>query len=324
MRIKNKFIGYFVVVTIILAAFFYINDHQVKCNIWNGHAMGTAVSIKFCYKEKIDSKRIINEAVAEISRLNNIFSLYKKDSELIKLNKYGFINNPSLELIELLSIAKSYGDISNGLFDVTMQPIWDSTIKEISSGKKINKHLNLVDYREIKISPKKIFFNKTHMAVSLNAIAQGYITDKITEFLIRQGIKNALIDIGEIRAIGKNKNGKLWTAGIRDPRKKNKNEYMKKVNLFNRSLSTSGGYGTPLNKDKTKHHIFNPKTGESVNKYMSVSVIADNATKADALSTAFYIMSVNKIESLLKKLPKVGVYILYPNGKTLTLGNFHK
>ncbi len=286
---------------------------------WQGRAMGTNISLQICHESQQKAQAITRLCVDEISRLEALFTLYSKDSELVLLNKTGSLHYPSPEMVELMSIAQRYGQLTNGNFDMTLQPVWSVVKEEGIDSSNIKAALDLVDYRQVKISPQEISFAKEGMAVSLNGIAQGYITDKINALLLSNGIKNALVNLGEIRALGHNEKNKPWSVGLRDPRQDNIHAYFKKISLHNKAISTTGGYGTPLSKDGKTHHIFNPQSGKSENHYLSLSVIANSATKADALSTALYVMKPEHIQETLDKLSDVSIVILHNNGSIETL-----
>ncbi len=287
---------------------------------WQGRAMGTEISIQICSKNQKQAEAITRLCIDEISRLESIFTLYSDDSELVRLNKNGVLRYPAPELVELMSLASRYSVLTNGYFDMTLQPIWQVIKKESINSPNIKTALDLVDYQQVKISPEKISFTNPKMAVSLNGIAQGYITDKITELLKLKNINSALINIGEIRALGGNEDNKPWKVGLYDPRKdRDAGAYIKAIPLYNKALSTTGGYGLSFSKDGKKHHIFNPKNGKNESRYLSLSVMADTATKADALSTAFYLMETKQIKKTLNKFTDVNVIILHNNGNIETL-----
>lgn len=286
---------------------------------WNGYAMGTQVSLTICHEDRTRAEALTRLCTEEIKRLESIFTLYRPDSQLVQLNQDGVLYNPAPEMVELVSLAKRYGDLTGGMFNMALQPLWEIIRKEGFSASKIEKALELTDYRKISVSPQKIAFGSIGMGISLNGIAQGFITDKIATFMKNNGIGNALINLGEIRAMGTTEQKKPWQVGIHDPRQ-NEDSYFTKLDLNDRSLSTTGGYGLPLSADGKKHHVFNPQTGQSENRYLSLSVVADTATKADALSTAFYLMPVDRIRQTLIKFPEAGVILMNDNGQVETLG----
>jgi len=295
----------------------FISAPKLQKWVWHGSAMGMDINIQLCHQNKAVIDRVISLCKDEVSRLESIFTLYSDDSELSYLNKHGKLKHPSLELVELMSLARKYGDISDGYFDMTLQPVWEIIKKYGIDSPKLKDALALVNYKKVKISPQEIVLENPDMAISLNGIAQGYITDKITNLIESNGIKNALIDIGEIRALGGNESNKPWKIGLNDPIKKDK--YFKIIPLYNNAISTTGGYGLVLSEDGKQHHIINPKSGKSKNYYISLSVIAETATKADAFSTAFYLMDIEQIRNILRQFTDIKVILMHSNGQIQTI-----
>jgi len=272
---------------------------------WQGVALGAPSSMTLFHENSIYGEKIVSSCITEIKRLENIFSIYDKTSSISKLNKNGLLKNPPKELVEVLSFANKISKQSNGFFDVSIQPLWNIHKKYHNNKRVLNDKIKntkeLVNYKNILISKKEISFRKKNMSISLNAIAQGYITDKISELLRNKGFTNVLVDLGEIRAIGAHPDNRDWN--IQTP-------YLKEsyISINNQSMASSGGYGTMFNKEL--HHLFNPKSGTSENSIKAVSVVAKEAMLADALSTAIAVMPKKDRIKLLKFYPNVKVYIL--------------
>jgi thiamine biosynthesis lipoprotein len=156
------------------------------------------------------------------------------------------------------------------------------------------------------------------MALTLNGIAQGYITDSVVALLRRRGIDRSLVDMGEIRAIGGRPLGGPWIVGLEDPAVRGRAAL--EVSLDNRAIATSAGQGTLLDPDARFNHIFDPSTGGSSWRYRSVSVIADTACTADALSTAFSLMPLEAAAPIVRRLG-LQAYFALPDGSRRTLGS---
>lgn len=252
---------------------------------WRGFAMGADASIKLYSNSQQKSESLTKLCLEEIIRLEKLFSLYEQNSTINQLNRSGKINNPPAEFRELLTKAQHYSELTGGYFDITVQTLW-----------KNPTDTKLVGYKNIVIEDNAITFKRKNMSMTLNGIAQGYITDKVTELLNNNGIGNVLVDMGETRASGTHKDGRLWQIGIRDSEEI--------LGLKNMAIATSGNNGAIDN------HIFNPLTGKTTHKYKSVSVIAPSAAAADALSTAVYIMPYKKVIPLIKSLNNVQALII--------------
>lgn len=259
-----------------------------------------------------EGRRLIAAAIAEVRRLEQIFSLYRSDSALSVLNRQGALDSPPMELVRLLSEARRYSEITGGAFDVTVQPLWTLYADHFSrknadpagpSTAAVRQVLALVDYRAIELEPRRISFTRPGMAITLNGIAQGFITDRVADLLRAGGLENVLVDLGEIRASGSHPDGCPWTAGIKDPFEPDR--IARSVEIGNRALATSGGYGMRFDAEGRHHHLFDPHRGRSSDLYASVSVIAPTATEADALSTAFASLRPGELTALAGRLPDV-------------------
>src|SRR5690606_33904156 len=122
-----------------------------------------------------------------IARLERIFSLYRADSDLCRLNRDGRHDAPPLELVELLSLAASVSAASGGAFDVTVQPLWlryaehFAAVDADPAGPALDDLLALVDWRGVSVDAGRVALARPGMAITLNGIAQGYITDRVAD-----------------------------------------------------------------------------------------------------------------------------------------------
>lgn len=154
------------------------------------------------------------------------------------------------------------------------------------------------------------------MALSFNGIAQGYITDRITDMLRNAGLEQALVDLGEIRALDTTRR-RTWQAGIRNPG--DETAVLLNIELQNQALATSGGYGTHMDESGRFTHLFNPHTGSSSPRCRSVSVTAADAAVADALSTAFSVMDKTDVEKTAASLPGLKAWLVTATGRIETV-----
>ena len=284
---------------------------------WTGKAMGIDASLILHGKDASRSQEAITAATDEITRLEKVFSLFQEDSALSILNWKGALSMPPLDLVMCLYEAQNVSRETNGAFDVSVQPLWALYAKHFSKSDANptgpnNGHIasarSLVNYKNISVSTDEIVLKKSGMALTLNGIAQGYITDKVSDLLRSYGFENVLVNMGETRALGTKPDGSPWNVGI------NKIDHV--LPLDNQAIATSGGYGTQFDVSGLYHHLFDPKTGRSSSLWSSISVIAPSATTADALSTAFSAMGGQEIKSVAEVL-NVSVLGINANGETI-------
>jgi FAD:protein FMN transferase len=274
---------------------------------WTGSALGAKASIQLYHPDPVWAGQQLEKCQKEIDRLENLFSLYRPHSATCRLNREGHLDNPDIEFLDLLSRAIGFYHQTDGFFDVTIQPLWELYARHFSQNgsdpdgpneEKIASTLERVGSDQILLSPNRISFVKEKMAVTFNGIAQGYITDKITSLLKSAGFKNVLVSLGESYALGIKPDGQLWRAGIVSP--EDGTTIIKTIDIRDKAIATSGGYGSPFSAKSDANHLLNPRTGKSVALNRSVSVVAKTAVKADMASTAFSLMPKEKQENLLK------------------------
>ena len=289
---------------------------------WRGRAMGTKIEILLNVRNSQQYQHVISSIKNEILRLEKIFSLYRNDSAISKLNSNGYIIDPPIELVELVYRSTNFSNLTQGAFDITVQPLWQFHTKKTDTKKLNRKVLKLVDYNSVNANLSEIRFEKPDMSITFNGIAQGYITDKVSSLLSSYGMKNCLLQLGETKGLGPHPSGRRWKVGIQDPFIQNK--IIETVFLKNNfAIATSSGNGTFINNNPKVHHIFNPRTGLNSNYYDSVSVISKDATTADALSTGFMNMDQLDIKKSLGKIKYLKVVIL-KNKKIIKLSSKEK
>ncbi len=294
---------------------------------WEGTALGAESTITLAHTSREAADRIIAMAVAEVRRLEAIFSLQRADSELSRLNRAGRLTRPSADMIYLLTEAKRFGEMSDGAFDVTVQPLWTLYSDHFKrnpgdeagpAAADVKAALALVDYRRIDVNPLFATLDRKGMGVTLDGIAQGYITDKASDLLREAGITNVLVNLGEARALGQHPEGRPWVIGLKDP--KNQKRIERNIDLANNSVATSGGYGTVFDKEGLFHHLFDPRTGRSATHHIGVSIVTPRATHADALSTSVYVSPASETDRILRRHGNAVAYVTYPDGSHRTFG----
>ena len=283
--------------------FFNLHKNQINKSFWKGSVLGAPSKVEIHSRDEKLNNYLINKINKLVLKYENIFNLQNKKSEISYLNKNKFINNPSPEFIEVINNSKFVSDKTNGLFDITVQPLWDLyydhfIIKNRNTTPDINKikeTLKLVNWKNVVVHEDKVILNN-RSSITLNGIAQGWITDKITKLLSNNGFTDTLVDFGESYASGMFEYTRPWNILI-----KGKNTE-KVVNVSNKAIATSGGHGTIFEPSMKYHHIFNTKTGKSSNNFKAVSVISDKAWLSDAISTSSLSMKKETLKKLCKHL----------------------
>ncbi len=218
-----------------------------------------------------------------------------------------------------------YTKLTDGLFDVTVQPLWELYAGHFSregadpagpAPAAIEAALGRVGWRRLSVA-RDLILMPHDMAVTLNGIAQGSVTDKVVDLLRGQGIGHSLVDMGEARAIGSRPDGRPWEVGIADPDVARRTEAV--ILLVDRAVSTSGSYGFRFDQAGRFNHLFDPRTGGCASGYRSVTTVSRSATAADALSTAFSLMPEERIRSLLPYVDIERVHLIDAAGRPADL-----
>jgi len=279
---------------------------------WRGSALGAQVSIEIHHPDRAEAERLVERCIQDVRRLERQFSLYRVDSAISTLNRTGILVAPDADMVALLKASLLFGEITDGAFDPTVQPLWQlyadhfasqSPDSEGPSPLKLADALAKVGRKGLLVSEERVALARHGAAITLNGIAQGYATDRVVERLRAAGLSTTLVDMGEIRAIGARPEGTPWRVGLADPERPGM--LTETVDLVDRAVATSAGAGFRFDSAGRFTHLFDPATGHSPQRYRTVTVIAPTATEADALSTAFSLMPLSRIEEIVATRPNV-------------------
>ena len=289
---------------------------------WRGSALGAEAEIQLYNGNHANAEHALVGCRKEIARLEALFSLYRSDSAINTLNREGSLDHPDSDVLNLLSRAASVSALTAGAFDITIQPLWSlyashfsSTSADPSGPKEseIARTLALIGWGGVELSAKRIGFAHKGMAITVNGIAQGFITDRIAQLLRRDGYENVLVQLGESYAMGRHADGRPWRVGIGSP--DGEGAVLTSVSLENRALATSGGYGSPFSQNGQHHHLFDPQNGRSASHYRSISVLAPDATTADALSTALAVTPREHLQRAVANFSDTRVFLSGNDGE---------
>ena len=272
-------------------------------------ALGTVCSVSLFDSSK---QALLPASFSLISQLENKISKNIPESEISKLNRSAGVSPVVLSepVFQLLTMAQKYSILSEGMFDVTIDPVvelWGIGTDHAAVPDRANlEHaLSLVDYRRIELDPEKstAFLPEKELAIDLGAIAKGYIADQVKELLVSGGAEGGIIDLGgNILAFGRKPDGSDFRIGIQDPFG-GRGSAIGVVTMREGSLVTSGIYERFFEQDGKKyHHIFDVRTGFPVeNNLAGVSVVTRESAAGDALSTAIFALGLDKGMTLVEK-----------------------
>jgi thiamine biosynthesis lipoprotein len=293
---------------------------------WQGEVLGALSELTLWHTDAAFAQRTILRVRGEIARYESIFSLYREDSEISRLNAAGTLSKPAPELRELVEESRRLGVLSDGAFDISVQPLWrlyeahfwsHSDIQPDIAARARDVARDLVDFRQIDIGNTRIAFARAGMGITLNSTAQGFITDAIADLLRNEGFASAVVDLGEFRTLGRHPDGHPWRIGIRNGMPEG--GIARTVELEDMALAVSGGYGTTFEPTGRFHHIFDPHTGASANSLVDVAVIGPRATAANGLSTALCVAGEERAPALLAAYPGTRAILTRPDGTAVMI-----
>jgi thiamine biosynthesis lipoprotein len=292
----------------------FVGDAQMSRYSFTESKMGAPFTIIFYSNDSVQAASIAKRCFVLVDSFNFIFSDYIDSSELSKLSKSAGLNSLPVSLspamYDILIQSKKAFELSEGAFDITMGPLsklWrkarrqhqfpaDSTVKRIR---------NLIGFDKLVFDTlnKTIRLTQEGMQLDLGGIAQGYVAQKVINFLHTQGVNNALVNASGDIVVSEapiNKDG--WVVGVNIP-EKTAELLNQKLLLKNRAITTSGDAYQYIEKDGIRYsHIINPASGYGVTFQRNVTVIAADGTTADWLATACSILSLKKAKKLASLL----------------------
>ena len=259
--------------------------------------LNTAVTVTIYDSQ---NRELLTECMNLCDKYEKIFSRTASDSELYKLNHRGLTPVAGTEdtfqvsdsLAKLIKKGLSYSELSEGAFDIAIEPLtslWDFTAEDpqVPEDALIQKALQKCDYHNVSVNDKNEVTLKTDdTAIELGAIAKGYIADRLKDYLISQDVKSAIINLGgNVYALGRKPDGSRWRIGIKDPN--DVSNVIGSIELENCAAVTSGTYDRSFVKNgKRYHHILSPSTGKPVDSDVaSVTITSPSALTAEGYST---------------------------------------
>lgn len=301
----TTFLTLIILLTLICGCTNKKNTSSMETNERNIFAMDTFMTLK-AYGE--NSEKALVDAEKEILRLESLFNINDENSDIYKINKNaGNKVKVSSDTIKMINQVNEISNITNQAIDITVFPIvkeWGFTTNnyKIPDDEKLNELLKNVDYRKITIEKDYITIPENY-SIDVGAVAKGYTSDKIIDIFKKNGIKSAIVNLGgNVHTVGLKENGDKWKVAIKNPIDTSNNICV--VEIENKCVITSGNYERYfVGKDGKKYwHIIDTKTGKPAsNGIISATVIGDNGTICDSLSTATFVMGTEKALEFAKE-----------------------
>ncbi len=267
----------------------FTSDYEVR----TFYAMGTFLSI--------------NIKKSDMAHLNSVIDYINGISDNITKDELNVANadvneeiTVGADFMSLLNISNEFAVRSGGVYDPTISTItnlygFGKDKYTLPNENTINNAKSAVGYNNLIIIDNNTIKKTTPLEIHFGAVGKGYIADKAANYLSTLGVSGFVINIGGDMIVSGNKGESPFNIGITNPAKPN--TVIAVINVENKGVATSGNYERSF-KDSDGNlinHIFNSKTGNSINNYSSISVITDNATLADIYATYYYTQSRDNI-----------------------------
>ena len=261
-------------------------------------AMDTVMTFKV-YGE--GTEPVLDECEALIRQVEDEISKTVESSDIYKLNaSNGQPTKVAPETAALLAAANEYSRRTDGAFDITVEPL--VALWNVGGGRtvpptqaEIDPLMGMVGFRRMSVDGDTVTLDGCR--IDLGAIGKGYVSDRLYALLkSNENLKGALFSLGgNVGVIGTKPEDKPFVIGVRDP-KGQPSDYLGYIELTDMFVVSSGDYERFFEYDGTiYHHIIDPATGApSRSDIKEVSIVCDNGTYADALSTALFVMGTEK------------------------------
>lgn len=282
--------------------------------------MTTRAHLEFQVPAGTDAEVVTQEVVAEFARINAIFSPWIETSELANINRLATQQAVQLspEMFAMFESSGRFTTLTGGAFDASFASVgklYDYRAQQAPGAAALAGALPAVGWQHVQLDAQtqSVRYGHAGTRVDFGGIAKGYAIDRAVNILRRAHITSAYVALGgDSYALGL-RDGRPWQVGIRHPRKPDAAPVM--IPASDLGVSTSGDYERFFERDGERiHHILSPGTGKPAHGVVSVTILADDSTTADALSTGVFVLGKEKGLALVNGLPGISAIIIDDNG----------
>ena len=268
------------------------------------------------------TKNLQDTIMTCLKDVDSSLSMFNPKSTISRINR-GETDTLDAYLAEILPMAHSVSEATDGAFDITVAPLVNAWGFGFKSGKlptdaQVDSLRALVGYKAITFANGLLRKENPGTIIDLSAIAKGFGTDQVANLLMERGVKDFMVEIGgEIVTRGNNPKGKAWNIGINRPVEDStctNNEIQEVIEVHDRAMATSGNYRNfYITEDGRKvSHTIDPSSGRPVqHSLLSSTVLAPTCAIADAFATSFMVMGIEKAKEVVEAHPELQVYFIY-------------
>ncbi|WP_409994009.1 FAD:protein FMN transferase [Flavobacterium poyangense] len=295
--------------------------------------MGSRFDITIIAEDSLTAETRINETIAEITRIENLISDWKSDSQVSEVNQNAGIRPVKVdrEVFDLTRRAIAISKMTNGAFDISfgaMEKVWkfDGSMTEMPTPEQIKKSVEKVGYKNIVLDSiqSTIFLKLPGMKMGFGSIGKGYAADKAREVMEAKGVKAGIVNAsGDLTTWGIQPNGKEWTIGITNPFDLDK--FVKIFSMKREAVTTSGNYEKFIELNGKRYsHIINPVTGYPATGLVSVTVFGPSAEMANGFSTSIIVLGKEAGLQLINQYPEYSCLMITDKGKIFKSKKFKR
>lgn len=295
--------------------------------------MGNNFTISVVAETETFAQENIDLAIAEIRRIELLFTTYKDDSQTNLINKNAGIKPVIVdkEVFDLIERSIGISKITQGAFDISYgsidKSLWnfDKSMTSLPPADEAKKMVYLINYNNIVLdrSNYSVFLKEKGMRIGFGGIGKGYAAEMAKKLLMENNVKSGIINAsGDLTTWGVQPNGKQWTIGIANPDQPS--SAFSYIEISNKAVATSGNYEKYIMIDGKKYsHTIDPKTGLPISGIKSVTIISSNAEFADAMATPIAIMGIKAGLYLINQIPDLYCIIIDDNNTIYTSKNIN-
>jgi thiamine biosynthesis lipoprotein len=272
--------------------------------------MGTIIQMTVLDVPEERAGPILDQAMAEMSRLEGVLSEWRDDSEISRINQAAGLHpvRVSEDTLANVRVGLQVARWSDGAFDLSWAALrglylFQPGKERVPTDAELAARLAFVNYKDIVLdeAAHTVFLRRKGMLLGTGGIAKGYALEKASDILVRGGLQNFMFFGGGQVVVHGKRGNRGWRVGVQHPRM---DDYFGFVEAERGSISTSGDYEHFFIRDGVRwHHIIDLKTGRPVTHTAAVTVVSDSPFYADAIDTALFIMGPDKALQKLASAP---------------------
>lgn len=300
--------------------------HKRVCRL-----MGNRFEISAVSEDETWAQARIDEAIAEIQRIEALFTTFNDNSQTNRINANAGISPVKVdrEVFELVKRSLRISEVTQGAFDITYgsidKSLWnfDTQMTALPDPKTARQMVRLINYRNVILDEAEgsVFLKEKGMRIGFGGIGKGYAAEMAKRLMMQRGVENGIVNAsGDLTTWGTQPNGEPWTIGIAHPDAKE--QPFSYFNISNISVATSGNYEKYVMIGGKKYsHTIDPKTGLPVSGIKSVTIICPNAEIADAMATPVTVMGVRVGLDLINQMQGMACVIIDDTNRVFTSKN---